>query len=553
MTNLWSEGEPNAPLLFLAQAPSYMEKRLNQPLVGPSGEVFNNCLHTAGIVRRGVRILNLWHRVVHTNDKTGVITDEDHNIVATKSGLTEKGWELAGETLELIRTSGANCVVPLGREATQAALGDAYPRPILKWRGSIIEGSERIGKKKCIPTIHPAATIHGVYLWRYLIIGDMEKASRHSAFPELRLPQRTHIIAPSFADAVAYLNRGRVEKRVATDLEVINHQVACFSICYDPKETMVIPLTTQEGGDYWSLDEEMDIWTLYARLMEDPEVDKINQNIVGFDSPFLFYQMGIRTLGFLGDTMIAQKIMYPEFKKGLDFITSIRTDEPYYKDEGKMWKGLGGPIEQFWTYCGKDAAVALEAWDDMVKEMTEDEYWPTYRRVARLANPLTYMSTRGFKADMDRLKETTKRVDKHIEELYDELKAVSEYEFNPLSPKQCQQYFYVTKNCHPYTGKTGNVTTDDKAMARIFRRYGLREAKLVQEIRAAEKLKGTYLEINFDKDSRLRCSWDPTGTKFGRLSSSQTVFDTGANMQNLHPEFKEFLVADKEPIDGQSK
>lgn len=44
---------------------------------------------------------------------------------------------------------------------------------------------------------------------------------------------------------------------------------------------------------------------------------------------------------------------------------------------------------------------------------------------------------------------------------------------------------------------------------------------------------------------RLRCSWNPRGTWTGRLSSSANVFGTGGNMQNLHPEFMEFLVADE--------
>jgi hypothetical protein len=49
--------------------------------------------------------------------------------------------------------------------------------------------------------------------------------------------------------------------------------------------------------------------------------------------------------------------------------------------------------------------------------------------------------------------------------------------------------------------------------------------------------------VAFDADGRLRCSWNPRGTKFGRLSSSQTIFGTGMNLQNLSPKFKGFIVA----------
>src|SRR5258708_11281184 len=43
----------------------------------------------------------------------------------------------------------------------------------------------------------------------------------------------------------------------------------------------------------------------------------------------------------------------------------------------------------------------------------------------------------------------------------------------------------------------------------------------------------------------MRCAYNPRGTKFGRLSSSTTIFGTGTNLQNLPQEFKKFLVADE--------
>lgn len=547
--SMFREGDPSAKILFLAQAPSYMEKRLGKPLVGPSGDVFNTCLHAAGLPRRGSYILNLWReevKRVQRGTREEYWSEDGSTKLWDGARLTEAGLALGKDTLEDIRNSNANLVVALGAQALEATCGPA--KRIGKWRGSIIKGVDAIGGKKVIPTYHPAATLHGTYLWRYVIISDFKKAARHKEFPALNLPQRNHIIRPRLNEIIEFLHMCKKKGIMATDLEVINHQIACFSLCCHPNETMTVPLTNQDGSDYWSIDEEIDIWTEYAKIMNDPDVDKVNQNLIGFDSPFLFYQMGIFTAGKLLDTMIAQSVMYPEFPKGLDFITSLYTDEPYYKDEGKMWKGLGGSIEEFWVYCGKDSAVALESWNVLAQDMDDEGYWPTYNMTARLANPLTYMTTRGFKVDIEAMKKTHNDVDIKLRGLYQELKETAEIDFNPLSPKQCQNYFYNLKGLKPYIGPRGNITTDDKAMARIFRRDGLREAKLVQEIRAMEKLKSTYLEINFDGDGRLRCSWNPRGTKFGRLSSSQTVYGTGANMQNLHPEFVSFLVADKEPL-----
>ena len=546
MTSLYEDGNPKAPILFLAEAPSFLEQRMNKPLVGPSGEVFNDCLHQAGLVRHNSYILNVWEFQV-SKDVAGNIYQRLPSglgplLFHDKKGFTAIGLEYAQNTLRRIRQSECNTIIAMGKPAMSLCTGDV--RSIIKWRGSIIEGVERVGKKRVVITFHPAATLHGVYTWRYLIIADFQKAQATMGKPNMGIDPRKLIIGPSFSDIVEYLNIGKTKERLATDLEVINHQTSCFCMCYDPVEVMTIPIGDEFGNPLWSEVQEIQIWKLYAELMGDPNIDKINQNLIGFDVPFLLQQNNIYTRGFLGDTMIAQKIMYPDFKKGLDFICSIRTNEPYYKDEGKMWKGMGGDIEQFWRYCAKDGSVALEAWNDMEEEMTTDGYWPTYNMVARLSNPLQYMTLRGMRVDHDRLHSTHERISAELLVKENELNEVAEVPFNPGSPKQCQQYFYGLKGITPYKNGAGGITTDDKAMARIYRRFNLPEAKLVQEIRALRKLKGTYLEVAFDKDGRLRCSWDPTGTWTGRLSSSQTVFDTGMNMQNLHPEFKHFLVAD---------
>lgn len=543
----FEEGNPNAPILVLGEAPASVEERMGRPFMGPSGDVFNDCLHRSGLIRHNIYILNVWPFQVW-KDKPGNMFIKDRPSIQLwnyKSGFTEEGLKYAGPTIERIKASGANLVLTMGNPAMALALGK---RPILKWRGSIV-WSERLGKK-IIPTLHPAATLHGTYLWRYLIMADMEKAKAESDRPDLNLPDPKIITNPSFSDIREYFALCMTKPEFCTDIEVINHQVNCFCLNYTKEESMVVPMADEYGKAWWDEGREITIWKDYARIMQDPSIMKINQNIVGFDSVFLLLQNNIFTYGKIGDPMIAQHIMYPEFNKGLDFIASIRTREPYYKDEGKMWKGVGGDIEKFWRYNGKDGCTALEGWDSCAEEMTLKGYWPTYNKTVRLMRTLNYMSVRGFRVDHDRLKKVHKDVSEQLLAKEAELDKVAKYPFNVSSPKQVQLYFYGTLGYTPYHNRDGGVTTDDKAMARIYRKYNSAEAKLVQEIRALRKLKGTYLEISFDADGRMRCNWNPRGTKFGRLSSSQTIFGTGMNQQNLHPEFKHFLVADEEPLDA---
>lgn len=542
----FEEGDPNAPLLFLAEAPASVEMRMGHPLAGPSGDVFNDCLHTAGLIRNQSYILNLWPFRVGKDEKkkTMFVADRPSEILFTSKGFTQSGLEAAQPALDKAKRSKAHQVISLGRPALAGLMGDN--RPIMKWRGSPL-WSERVNKK-VIPTIHPAATLHGTFLWRYLIINDFKKAARHLEHgPKLILPKRSILVDPTFEDIMDYMDMVEHDKkRFATDLEVINHQTSCFCICPDAHNGMVIPLSDEFGNPWWEEQEEMQIWLRYARLMGNEHIQKINQNLIGFDIPFLLQQNNLFTYGPCDDNMIAQKILYPEFNKGLDFQVSLYTDEPYYKDEGKMWKGMGGDIVQFWNYNGKDGCTSIECWDDLHAQMIEKGYLDTYERVRDRGRFLWYMTVRGFRVNHDKLAATHKKVSANLDAKENELATVAKYPFNVSSPKQCQLYFYGALGFKPYTNREGNPTTDDKAMARIFRKHGTPEAKLVQEIRALRKLKSTYLEVTFDADGRLRCSWDPTGTKFGRLSSSESIFGTGMNLQNLHPEFKEFLEADDE-------
>lgn len=206
--------------------------------------------------------------------------------------------------------------------------------------------------------------------------------------------------------------------------------------------------------------------------------------------------------------------------------------------------------EKFLTYSALDSACMMEIHNNFWETLTEDGYFPTYKMTTDLYPVLTFMQTRGMKVNHQLLEETRREVLEKAAILQEELNTLIGKPLNVNSPKACAEYFYVTLSLPPiYNGKTKKVTTDDKAMQRLVRgtakHPGIRQAKLVQDIRGLQKLYSTYLSITFDSDDRLRGAYNPRGTKFGRLSSSQTIFGTGMNFQNLPQDFKKFLVADE--------
>src|SRR4249919_1686743 len=116
MRNPHATGDPNSQLLILGEAPSKDEIRLGEPFVGPSGEVLNDLLHTAGILRNQVYIMNVWPFMVTKNAKD--IKGPYGEVLWTDNkGLTEPGQAMAEHTIDLIKRSGCNAILALGNVA----------------------------------------------------------------------------------------------------------------------------------------------------------------------------------------------------------------------------------------------------------------------------------------------------------------------------------------------------------------------------------------------------------------------------------------------------
>lgn len=203
----------------------------------------------------------------------------------------------------------------------------------------------------------------------------------------------------------------------------------------------------------------------------------------------------------------------------------------------------------FLIYNALDSACMMEIHNHIWPELEKGGYEKTYQMTLDLFPILTFMQIRGMKVSHELLNETKVEVLEQAAERQRELNQLCGHPLNVNSPKACAQYFYGELGIPSMVSrKTKNITTDDEAMQRLARgkvgQPALRQAKLVQEIRSLQKLYGTYLNIQFDSDGRMRGSYNPRGSKFGRLSSSKTIHGTGMNFQNLPQEFKKFLVAD---------
>lgn len=535
------EGPLDAKIVIVGEAGGYHEAESGRPFVGEAGRLLTTLMHKAGIIRESCYITNVI-KERPPNNKIAHFID----LSKTKPVISSEGEYYLNLLERELSTLNPNVIVACGNTALWALTGK---KGIKKWRGSVI--SDHVGRK-VIPIIHPAACLYakdqgsdegGEYLNRYYILFDLQRILRHSAYPDLPLDDREYIIRPTFADCVDYLDSATHTDFIAFDIEIMggqkNKEVSCISFSFDKKHAISIPFIDR-GRDYFTLPQEAAIWQRIAKVLEGPH-QKLGQNVV-FDATFLFRKYGIRCSN-LHDTMIAQGILYPDFPKGLGFITSQYTDIPYYKDEGKE-KFQSGQDESFWLYNAKDSIVLLEAFERQMEELNVRNNRETYEAQRQLIEPLVFMGELGMRMDVSGMEEMSKKLEEELLVLKGQLQTKAGVDLNPNAPAQLRDYFYITLGLEPYRSrKTGKPTVDEKALKRLARR-GFEEAQIILDYRRRAKLKGTYLDMRLDPDDRLRTSFNPVGTKTGRLSSSKTIFGTGGNLQNLPKTFRIFVKPD---------
>ena len=540
-------GPPEATLAICGEQPGADEVRGNPPrgFIGPAGQALDDCLLMTKILRR-----DLWI--------TNVIKDLDAPLAnyinldykKSKFSISPEGYQYIQELgHELRQLPNLNCVVAMGNIPLIVLCNRMG---ITKWRGSILE-SELVPGLKVIPTFHPATFIPPKFnfLNRPLICEDLLHAKQESQYRNIQRLQRRVYIRPSFEESRSYLNHcyevGLRGQTISIDIEVINGEVDCFSCGWDTQEAVSIPLRYSQG-DFFTPDQELEIMLFLSKILQEERIAKIGANFI-FDLQFLYHKYGICPTGPLHCTQIAQKISYPDFPAGLDFVTSMYTDIPYYKADGKKWmKMQAGSWESWWNYNGMDSIVPIEAFPKQCEALRKQSNFETYERQRKLILPLIYMGERGIKVDVQGMLAYQEEQQKELDNLEQELIKEVGHDINYDSPKQLMEYFYKECGIKPYLNrKTHNESTNIDALKRIVRQgfKGSQAARLMLDIRSLSKRISTYLDIGkVDKDGRYRSSYKPVGAETGRIASGETIFGTGGNQNNWPNDLLRFFLAD---------
>jgi DNA polymerase I-like protein with 3'-5' exonuclease and polymerase domains len=464
--------------------------------------------------------------------------------------ISKEGWEYINQLREELKRLKPNVVVAMGNIPLIALTNRVG---ITKWRGSVIE-STIIPGLKVVPAFHPATFIPPKFnfLNKPLIVSDLKLALAESKYPELHRLPREIKIKPSFDETIAILkfarDRGLSGQTLDIDLEVINEEVDCFSVAWSPAIAASIPFRDNQG-DYFNVEQELEIMRWLCAIMQDDRIPKRGANFI-FDTQFLLRKYRIRPAGPLHCTQIAQKIAFPDYPAGLDFVTTMHTDIPYYKDDGKKWMKMGtGTWEEWWNYNGMDAISTSAAHPSQMDDLKRQGNLETYERQRKLMYPLLYMMERGIRIDAQGILDNRKTEAAKLDSLAIDLNKEVGHEINYNSPKQVADYFYRDLKIKPYKKRNAKgqykETTDVDALKRLARR-DYQAARIMLDIRSLSKRISTYMNIKkVDPDGRYRSAYKPVGAETGRLSSGETIFGTGGNQQNWPHDLLRYFLFDE--------
>lgn len=264
-------------------------------------------------------------------------------------------------------------IVPMGAYALNAVLPERSST-ITNLRGSIYPK----GKQLILPMVHPDLTLYED-TWTRAAIHDWKRARALMDDPSIYKPvQRDHEIMPSLSRVKEYLRECQsLGKKdclaidIETPVKVTRTLVGYFkngkpkykkvegsrfiaSIAFSSTKyhSLTVPLTRS----YWGRSLP-DAWDLVERLCCTSTPKAFHNGM--FDTWHLD-RVGIKVRNWLWDTKDMHHALDPWDKHSLGYCASVDTWEPFWKDEGKVEKGMPLDLERYWTYNGKDAAVTRE-------------------------------------------------------------------------------------------------------------------------------------------------------------------------------------------------
>jgi len=287
-----------------------------------------------------------------------------------------------------------------------------------------------------------------------------------------------------------------------------------------------------------SMKEAQEIITPFSKILQNPAIGKIGQNIK-FDM-LVLRKYGVKLKGELFDTMIAHYLLNPELHHGMDYLaeTYLRykpiSIEALIGAKGKNQRSMRSvPMEQVAEYAAEDADVTLRLKNFFAPQLHENAVESLFFDVEMpLIYALSEMEFTGVKIDTHVLKQNSVTLTEKLHTFENEIFDLAGTTFNINSPKQVGEILFeklkITDGKVKKT-KTGGFSTNEETLEKLRYKHPIIEKLL--DYRGVKKLLSTYIdalpELINPETGKVHTSFNQTVTSTGRLSS------TNPNLQNI--------------------
>ena len=579
--DLWfgTSGPPDAEIVLVGESWGFEESVEKRPFVGTSGTELTRMLNEAGIDRSRVLLTNVAAIRPANNEMWRLF----HPVASPSGKPTIRGLDpteqVRSELDRLYRQLQSfprKCVIaagnyPLwaltdcaGTQKLRASNGKKIPidqQPmtptgITNWRGSmwhVLDGptSTSYSKTMLVPVIHPASIMRQ-WSQRAITVHDLRarvpKALRGDWRP---YPMPVFYAPPTYEQAVGKLqgwlaqaDRG-VRFRLACDIETNRGFITCAGFADSTNFAMSVPFvrvnTDRSLSSWWTMEQEAHIVSLMRKVLTHPAILIEGQNFV-YDTQYFQHWMAV-TPKCDFDTMLAQNVMYPGTEKRLDYLSSLFCHYHWFwKEDHKEWDARGD-IESLLVYNCWDCVRTFEIAEVQRQVLAQTGQEPQMALKMRIHDLCLRMMNRGVLIDSERRKRISGELMSALTGLEEQLEYIVPQDLiapgEPTrwyrSDKQTSQLFYDIFGFEVvHHRKTKQPTVGKEARGVLKRKYP-EFAGLFERLRVYGSAENTHNVVNagLDSDNRLRCSYNPGGTETHRLSSSQTPFRRGTNLQNL--------------------
>lgn len=275
-------------------------------------------------------------------------------------------------------------------------------------------------------------------------------------------------------------------------------------------------------------------------------------NFFGFDSPVLErHHMPVNDAK-VRDSLVGHSIGYTsELPHSLDFLASLMTDAPRWKDDVKHSNVKTDPILD--KYLSFDVATTHIAAPNVQQVLGATQQDHVFSMDTHLSAIGRSMAAVGVHLDRQMQWRFASEYETKARKLLREFHEACGKEVNPRSPKQCNQFLYRELGLpilEDYRTDTGEPSTAEPCLLELMAMgVDARATKIIKALlgyREADKLLGTFIGRLEEKDGtwqlvggppvhadgRVRTTWK-TGRATGRWSSGDPI-----NLQNQPPKLR---------------